>query len=332
MFNEMIVLIKQYFVHFHLFKGTVKNEIYEIPYRAELCYLKNKGIILPENIPYIGMGASYYATLVFKYLGVKIYPEIASEYYHFLLQNSRPENGVLISQSGRSSEILWCAENLQSFVAVVNDLESPLTKLKNCSTLIDLYAGREKLIPAKTYINTLIVLYLGFGFNPGVALSVLKNSIIDFKTQGIQLANLIFKQIKKKKSKGIYILGNGPNLATAYQAALVLSEVIKIPVMSMSAAQYDHGYKETAPHSLVIAINPKDSPVFSRTRLLLRMVERVGTVVLELCEPGTEEKFSPITFPVSFFFAAEWLAHRLRIINPFIIGAKVTQTNAENRP
>lgn len=327
----MIVLIKQYFVHFHLFKGTVKNEIYEIPYRAELCYLKNKGVILPENIPYIGMGASYYATLVFKYLGVKIYPEIASEYYNFLLQNSRPENGVLISQSGRSSEILWCAENLQSFVAVVNDLESPLTKLKNCSTIINLYAGTEKLIPTKTYINTLIVLYLGLGFDPGVVLPVLKKSIFNFEEQGSQVANLIFKQIKRKRAKGIYILGNGPNLATAHQAALVLSEVIKTPVMSMPASQYDHGFKETAQHSLVIAINPKDSPVYNRTKLLLHKIESVGATVFELSESGTVEKFSPITFPVSFFFAAELLAHRLKVINPFVVGTKVTQTNSENQ-
>lgn len=331
MYNEKVAFNKQNFVHFPRFKGTVKNEIYEIPYRAELCYSKNKGVILPESIPYIGMGASYYATLVFKYLGVKIVPEIASEYYSFLLQNSSPENGVLISQSGRSSEILWCAEQLKSFVAVVNDPESPLAMLENRSGLIHLYAGTEKLIPTKTYINTLLVLYLGFGFDPGVVLPVLKHSIFDFKAHGVQMANHIFRQIKRKKSKAIYILGNGPNLATAHQAALVLSEVIKIPVMSMSASQYDHGYKETAPHSLVIAINPKDSRVYHRTNMLLHKIESVGATVFELSEPGTEEKFSPITFPVSFFFAAESLAQRLKISNPFVIGAKVTQTNTENR-
>lgn len=309
----------------------MKNEIYEIPYRAELCYSKNKGIILPESIPYIGMGASYYATMVFKYLGAKINPEIASEYYSFLLQNATPENGVLISQSGKSSEILWCAEQLKSFVAIVNDVESPLVMLENCSGIINLYAGTEKLIPTKTYINTLIVLYLGLGFDPGGVLPVLKKSIFDFEAQGRQVANFIFKQIKRKRAKGIYILGNGPNMATAHQAALVLSEVIKTPVMSMSASQYDHGFKETAQHSLVIAINPKDSPVYNRTKLLLHKVESAGATVFELSESGTEEKFSPIIFPFSFFFAAESLASRLKVINPFIIGTKVTLTSPENR-
>jgi len=199
----------------------VKNEIYEIPYRAELCYSKNKGIILPENVPYIGMGTSYYAVLVFKYLGIKIYPEIGSEYYHFLIQNNTTENAVLISQSGSSSEILWCSEHLQSFVAIVNDTESQLANKVNCANVVPLFAGNEKLIPTKTYINTLITLYLGFGFDPGLVIPVLKDKITDFKEFGMQMGEFIYRRIKRKKTKGIYVLGNGPNIATAHHAALV---------------------------------------------------------------------------------------------------------------
>lgn len=309
----------------------MKNEIYEIPYRAELCYSKNKGVILPENVPYIGMGSSYFASLVFKYLGVKIFPEIGSEYYHFLIQNSNPENAVLISQSGSSSEILWCAEHIDTFVALVNDTESPLVSKVNCSRIIGLYAGSEKLIPTKTYINTLITLYLGFGFDPGAVIPVLKDKISIFKEFGMQLGEFIYKRLRKKKSKGIYILGNGPNIATAHQAALVLSETTKVPFLSMSVSQYDHGHKETAPKSMVIAINPPDSPLYKRTKALLKKIKDVGAEVYELSHAETEEKFSPLTFPVSFFFAAELLAHRLRIRNPFEIGEKITKTDTEQR-
>lgn len=309
----------------------MKNEIYEIPYRAELCYSKNKGIILPENIPYIGMGSSYYAALVFKYLGIRIYPEIASEYYHFLIQNNHPENAVLISQSGRSSEILWCAEQLPSFVAIVNDMESPLAKKENQSKIISLYAGTENLIPTKTYINTLLNLYLGFGFTPGEVIPILKNHLSNFREQGEKIGDIIYKRIKKKKLRGIYILGNGPNLPTAHQAAMVLSEVTKIPVLSMSVPQYDHGHKETAPKSLVIAINPPDSPASRRTKSLLKTIKFAGAEVVELSQAETEEKYSPLIFPVPFFFAAELLASRLRISNPFEIGTKITRTDTENR-
>jgi glucosamine--fructose-6-phosphate aminotransferase (isomerizing) len=309
----------------------MKNEIYEIPYRAELCYSKNKGIILPENIPYIGMGSSYYATLVFKYLGVKIAPETGSDYFHYLTKKSIQESAVLISQSGRSSEILWCAELFSSYVAIVNDTKSPLAENKNRSRIITLYAGTENLIPTKTYMNTLITLYLGFGFDPGSVVQILKNQLFTFQEQGAQMGDIIYKKIRKKKLNGIYILGNGPNLATAHQAALVLSEVAKIPVLSMSVPQYDHGYKETAPKSLVIVINPSDSSTYKRTKTLLNKIKLAGADIFELSHAETEEKFSPLTFPVYFFFAAESLANRLKISNPFVFGEKVTKTDAEHQ-
>lgn len=309
----------------------MKNEIYEIPYRAELCYSKNKGVILPENIPYLGMGASHFACSVFKSLGVKIIPEIASEYYYYLHHFSDVENGVLVSQSGMSSDTLWCATHFKSFVSIGNDPESSLSKLPNCSRTIYLYAGNEYLIPAKTYINTLLLLYLGFGFDPLSVLGILKNKFFEFKVLGVEMASLIYKRMKKKKMNGIYILGNGPNLATAHHAALVISEITKKPVVAMSAAQYDHGHKETAPNSIVIAINHFESVAYERTKDLLSTIKKAGAYVFELNTALTEEKFSPLTFPMPFFFAVEFLAQKLNITNPFEIGNKITETNISSQ-
>ncbi len=69
----------------------MENELFDIPNRAQLCYQKNKGLILPEKVPYIGMGASYFAAVTLRYLGVKIFPEIANEYYSMskILSNSK---------------------------------------------------------------------------------------------------------------------------------------------------------------------------------------------------------------------------------------------------
>ena len=144
----------------------MKMEISEIPERAELCYHENKGLILPENVPYIGMGSSYVSTKVFRYLGINIFPEVAADYYNYLIKYKDPDYGVLISQSGRSSETLWCADHFDKFLAIVNDEDSPLVKHEKCNKSIYLHCGNEDLIPTKTYINTLIILYLGFGFDP----------------------------------------------------------------------------------------------------------------------------------------------------------------------
>lgn len=42
------------------------NEIKEISEKAKLCYQKNKDIVLPKNVPYLGMGSSYFSPLVLK--------------------------------------------------------------------------------------------------------------------------------------------------------------------------------------------------------------------------------------------------------------------------
>ncbi|MCF6358681.1 MAG: hypothetical protein L3J54_12840 [Draconibacterium sp.] len=301
----------------------MKNEICEIPHRADLCYNKNRGIILPEKVPYLGMGSSYISTNVFRYLGINLFPEVAADYYNYLVKYKDPDNGVLISQSGQSSETLWCADYFKSFLAIVNDTDSPLGNHERCSKKIYLHAGNEDLIPSKTYINTLLVLYMGFGFDPINAIEVIKNEMSFFEQRGEEIGEMIYKRIRWRRKKGIYIIGSGPNIATANHAALILSEVSKIPVVSMAVSQYDHGHKETAKNSLVIAIN-HEGPDFERTKNILKTVENAGGKVFELTRPMVESIFSPLTFSIPFIFAAHYLSEKLKNYNLFNVGEKVT--------
>lgn len=304
----------------------MKNEIYEIPYRAELCYQKNKGLILPEDVPYIGMGASGFATKAFRYLGINILPEKAAEYYNYLIKYKNPENGVLISQSGQSSETLWCADYVKSFTAVVNSEDSPLVKHENCAKTVLLYSGDESKLTGKTYINTLLVLYLGFGFDPLEAITILKEHMVHFEQIGEQMGELIRSKLRWRRKGPIYILGNGPNIATANVAALVLSTVIKVPVLSMSVSQYDHGFKETAKDSLVIAIN-HIGPEQKRTSRLLETVKAAGANILEVNNTLVDSVFSPITMPLPFYFAADYLANKLKLKSVFQVGSKITRVD-----
>ena len=308
----------------------MKNEISEIPFRADLCYNKNKGIILPENVPYLGMGSSFISSSLFRYLGIDLFPEVAADYYNYLLKYKNPDKGVLISQSGQSSETLWCADHFKSFLAIINDEESPLGNHERCSKKVFLHAGKEELIPSKTYINTLLVLYMGFGFDPGKAIKVIKREMVFFEERGNELGEVIYKRIRWRRKKGIYIIGSGPNIATANLAALVLSEVTKIPVMSMSVSQYDHGYKETSENSLVVSIN-YEGPDFYRTKDILKTIKRVGGKSFELNQPLVESLFSPLTFSIPFFFAAHYLSEKLKGKDVFKIGKKVTQVTDKNK-
>ncbi len=302
----------------------IKKELYEIPYRSELCYRKNKGIILPEEVPYIGMGASYFAASAFRYLGINLYPENAAAFHHYLNPHRKFNNGVLISQSGQSSETLWCANHFETFIALVNEEKSPLGSHPSCAKQYCLHAGHEERITTKTYLNTLMILYLGFGFDPKEVIQVYKKEMAYFEQLGSELGEMIRKRIRGLHRKCIYILGNGPNRATADVAALVLSEVLKIPVLSMSASEYDHGFKETSKNVLAIAINHK-GPESQRTRELLKTIKAAGADVFELSDPRVDNIYSPLTFPLAFFFAAEYLSYKRKIHSIFQVGKKVTR-------
>lgn len=305
----------------------IKHELYEIPYRAELCYQKNKGLILPEDVPYIGMGASYFAALTFRYLGINLYPEKAAEFYHYLNPKRRFKSGVLISQSGQSSETLWCADHFDGFTALVNQENSTLTNHRACLKIQNMYAGKEVSIPAKTYLNTLIVLYLGFGFDPKTALQAYKNKLNYFEEIGVTLGELIRKKTRGLRKKCIYILGNGPNIATSELAALVLSEVLKFPVLSMSAAEYDHGFKETSKNVFAIVLNHEGHEM-QRTKALMKTIKSAGGEVFELRDSHVDSLYSPLTFPLFFFFAAEYLSQKQKNTSIFEVGSKVTRTHS----
>lgn len=308
----------------------MKDEIYEIPFRAELCYDKNKGLILPEDVPYIGMGASNIASKAFRYLGINLFPEKAAEYYNYLIKYKQPGSGVLISQSGQSSETLWCADYFQSFIAIVNHSESPLGEHKNCTKRIFLHSGKEDNIPAKTYINTLLILYLGFGFDPNEAVKMLKSETAAFEQLGTQMGEIIRSKLRWKRNASIYVLGNGPNIATANMAALVLSGVTRVPVLSMSASQYDHGFKETAKNTLVIGINHK-GPEYSRTKKLLKKIKKAGAQVFVMDDPMVDSIYSPLTFSLPFYFAAGYLSKKLKVKSIFQIGEKITRAEAPTK-
>jgi glutamine---fructose-6-phosphate transaminase (isomerizing) len=299
------------------------SEINEIPLRA-LDFLRlSPHYKLPLRVPYLGMGSSYFAPLAFKYMGIDIYPEIASEYYNYIQRNRKSKTGVIISQSGQSSEAVWCSELFNQYIAITNDAGSALSQNPNASESISLFAGHEQFSSSKTYINTLLALFRGFGFNTEDTPGLLSEKIQGYENLGRKMASDVFSEITRKKIHGIYIIGNGPNVATAYEAALIMSENTKLCFTGMSVAQYDHGPKETAANSIVILILSKGE---SRGRAinLSNTVSKAGAVVLYVEEPVAEENFSVLYNIIPFNYMAVYLANMLNITTTFAIGGKIT--------
>lgn len=302
----------------------MENELFDIPTQARLCYEKNKGLILPDKVPYIGMGSSYFAAITLRYLGVKIFPEMAGEFFYFIKNVKQFENAVLISQSGRTTDVLNCASCFKEYTAVVNDLGSPLANLPNLKLVVPLYAGKERFSSTKTFINTLIALYLGHGLDVKDVLDCVDRRFDEFELTGNTIGSALLKGIRKRKSRCI-ILGSGPNVGIAYQAALMLSESVKYPFVGMSLTQYEHGYKEAAEDSIIIVINPTKGILHNRTNRLVNLLRNVDARVYEISDRETDEIYSPFTSVLPFYFMAKYLSSKLRISESFLIGKKITE-------
>ena len=285
---------------------TMLAEIKSMPERAQHFLRKSKEYTLPLGVPYIGMGSSYFAPLAFKYMGLDVRTELASEFYNYQYRGTKIPTGVLLSQSGRSTEVLWCAPLFDRYTAISNNPDSSLCNFPNVGNTVPLLAGEEKYSSSKTYINTLLVLFRGFGFDVQAAVKLMVDKMPDYEQQGKALAEAVFEWIDHPKITSLYITGNGPNIATAMQAALIMSESTKLNFNGLPMAQYDHGPKETAKDSVVIQILSKGK-TYERCKKLSEPIQRAGAHVLTVEEPDANENESVITNIIPFNFMAYYL-------------------------
>lgn len=306
--------------------NSLLDEILEIPKRANDCYRMNKHIRLPLKVPYLGMGSSYFAPLTLFYAGIDIHPQIASEYYYYLSKKILPL-GVLISQSGESSETVWNKEKFDSFISITNDPESNLATSNAAKNTILLFAGKEKFSSTKTYVNTLITLYCGFGLDVKLAIDSITSNFFTYQAIAKSQARDISNHIHSHKAKGLYVIGSGPNIATAYEAALTLSETTKLSWVGMPAAQYDHGPKETADDTVVVILNAngKDKKRLESVKKVLQ--KKSNALVIEFSESVLEERVSPLSLIIQANFFMNYLADELHTGTTFILGDKITRVD-----
>lgn len=304
--------------------NTMLSEILEMPAMAMNFIESSSTYSLPLEVSYLGMGSSYFAPLAFKYMGYDIYPELASEFYNYLKTGYKGSGSVLLSQSGRSTEVLWCAGISQKFTAISNDIESALCTHPNAEMIVPLLAGEEKYSSSKTYINTLLSLFYGLGADARNAVELLNNKMTEYNETGKMLAEQVFNLLQQKNVTGIYIAGSGPNIATAMQAALILSESVKINFHGVPLAQYDHGLKETAKDSILIQVLAR-GPSYERSRKVGESVRAAGASVFTLEEAQASENQSVLHNIVPFNFMAYYLAEKMNIKETFVVGGKVTE-------
>ncbi|MDY0872681.1 SIS domain-containing protein [Dongia rigui] len=212
------------------------------------------GALLRElNPPFIALcarGSSDHAAIFFKYaceslLGlpvVSVGPSIASIYQTPL--RAKGAAMLLISQSGRSPDLLALAKNAQAggakVISIVNDAQSPAAELADLT--IPLAAGPEKSVAAtKSCLSSMAA---GLGILAEFAgHDELRRALADLPADLAKALRMDWSALPATfhAARSALVIGRGMGLPIAMEAALKLKETAALHAEPYSAAEVLHG-------------------------------------------------------------------------------------------
>ncbi|HMF33063.1 MAG TPA: SIS domain-containing protein [Candidatus Lokiarchaeia archaeon] len=287
-------------------------EIWEIPaaLKRTLNFRDNmrdvaQGIIdkHPTDLILVGNGSSYHAGCASQYVFISLakIPTIAvlAPEFPYLVEPIIHANMAIIaiSQSGESEDSLQVCQVAKSAgaltIGITNNTESTLAN--TADLLITTNCGPEKSVLAtKTYVSE-----LGALFGLALELSFLAGSLSDEDYENywkelnltpdkieLLLTNLrsTIRKISRyfKFAEKAFVIGAGPDFATAQEAALKLKEGARVYAQAYSTSEFPHGPITLAdPSSWIIAIIPheQDERRENILKLLVRLKERQATIL-----------------------------------------------------
>lgn len=248
---------------------------------------------------------------------------------------------IAISQSGASPDILSVVESATKqgavSVGLTNTPDSPLASLS--SSTIDICAGPEKSVAAtKTYVNSVLagLLLLAEIGGDEILLKALEEVPDHFERAIGTDWGALADPIEKRGS--LYVIGRGPGLAIANEAALKFKETCQIHAEAYSSAEVMHGPVSIVEDDYpVLVLGVRDAAETGLADAADRMAAQGGLVfaTTDKVNRATRLEFEAsghpltdaITQIVSFYAFIEWFA-RQRGFNPDIPKhlKKVTQT------
>lgn len=289
----------------------------------------------PALVVTVARGSSDHACTYLKYaveltLGLpvaSIGPSIASIYGKDLKLDRAA--AIAISQSGKSPDIVGMAQSARrsgaTTIAITNTMGSPLAEASDFT--IDLHAGVEKSVAAtKTFVTSVVA---------GLALLARWSGDADLRRAVEALPESLAKAVECDWSEmipaldghsALYVLGRGPGLAIAHEAALKFKETCIIQGESYSAAEVMHGPVSIVGSGYpVLGLAARDAAEASVADMAHKLAGQGARAFLTSDRPGAAARLPfaatghPITDPlaliVSFYGFVEALA-RHRGLNP----------------
>ncbi len=260
-------------------KTHMRQEIEEIPRAVDRLLMEMPDAVVPvladlhrappAMVATVARGSSDHAAtflgyaieLIARLPVASLGPSIASV-YNVDLELSK-SLCLLISQSGRSPDIVEMAQKASAsgglVVAITNEPESRLAKVSD--DVIDIRAGQERSVAAtKTFVNSVV---------SGLALLALWKEDLPLLRalrklpEQLELAidcdwSLFSDRLKDHDS--LLVLGRGPSMAIASEAALKFKETCGIHAEAFSAAEVLHGpARIVKPGYPVLALASRDA-------------------------------------------------------------------------
>jgi glutamine---fructose-6-phosphate transaminase (isomerizing) len=248
-------------------------------------------------------------------------PSISSV-YGAPLQHLAGQPFVLISQSGRSPDLLLSAEAARNggalVIAFVNDAASPLAQMAD--VFVPLHAGPETSVAAtKSYIASLAALvHLTALWAEDAPMADAHGRLPDDLAQAWQ-ADWSSGAAMLQSARSLFVLGRGLTFGIAQEAALKFKEICALHGEAFSAAEVAHGPMAlVGPDFPVFAFPPFDKARAGFDATLEAFAARgvpiaiagggpEGAVSLPLAE-GLHAATGPIAMVQSFYRMASALA------------------------
>jgi glucosamine--fructose-6-phosphate aminotransferase (isomerizing) len=256
-----------------------------------------------KHIFLIGAGSSYHAGFAMSYMFNRItkiptFTEFSMEFQYLVKPILTKEDCVIaISQSGETRDTIESIKISKEFgcltIGITNNINSTLSNISDYT--IDLNCGKENSVLAtKTYVTELAALAI-----LSLEIAKEKKSISNEEINSIwveliripdkihSVLPILHDNIKDhsdflKSTRFCFILGSGPDYATAMEAALKLKEGARIFGQAYSTAEFPHGPITLADSdTCIIAIIPheEDKRKSNLLQLLKRIKERKAQIL-----------------------------------------------------
>src|SRR5215813_2158213 len=249
-----------------------------------------------------GMGSSFHACqAAASALGQRSVLAVTTntaELLHFQWKTAAAASAVvLVSQSGRSVEVLRLVEKLISLahrprlIAITNGTDNPLTSLVD--VCLDTAAGAEVGPSTKSYAATFVPLTAlvetmsaaASRRSTAAALSYVAEAAYlaadateQLITKAPALAEELFEWLDGRRM--VTILGRGVARGAAETSALVLKEAARFPAEALDAADFRHGPLELAGPDLAVVLLSLEEPTRRLDDRLATEVARHNSAVL----------------------------------------------------